>query len=45
MKYAVLLLVLLFVYLLFEDTLYEMSPIGLEFHAGNGTVCLIGEYD
>ena len=21
----------------------EMSPIGLEFHAGNGTVCLIGE--
>ena len=22
----------------------EMSPIGLEFHAGNGTVCLIGEY-
>lgn len=23
----------------------EMSPIGLEFHAGNGTVCLIGSYD
>ncbi|MDE6259839.1 MAG: glycoside hydrolase family 32 protein [Oscillospiraceae bacterium] len=23
----------------------EMSPIGLEFHAGNGTVCLIGDYD
>ena len=22
----------------------EMSPIGLDFHAGNGTVCLIGEY-
>ena len=21
----------------------EMSPIGLEFHAGNGTVCMIGE--
>ncbi len=21
----------------------EMSPIGLEFHAGNGTVCIIGE--
>ncbi len=23
----------------------EMNPIGLEFHAGNGTVCLIGTYD
>ncbi len=23
----------------------EMSPIGLEFHAGHGTVCLIGSYD
>ena len=23
----------------------EMSPIGLEFHAGNGTVCMIGEAD
>ena len=23
----------------------EMSPIGLEFHAGNGTVCLTGSYD
>lgn len=23
----------------------EMTPIGLEFHAGNGTVCLIGRYD
>ncbi|MBQ7184781.1 MAG: glycoside hydrolase family 32 protein [Clostridia bacterium] len=23
----------------------EMSPIGLEFHAGNGTVCIIGEAD
>jgi len=23
----------------------EMLPIGLEFHAGNGTVCLIGQYD
>ena len=23
----------------------EMSPIGLEFHAGNGTVCCIGDYD
>ena len=23
----------------------EMAAIGLEFHAGNGTVCLIGEYD
>jgi len=23
----------------------EMSPVGLEFHAGNGTVCLIGDYD
>ncbi len=22
----------------------EMSPIGLEFHAGNGTLCLIGDY-
>ncbi len=22
----------------------EMSPVGLEFHAGNGTLCLIGEY-
>ena len=22
----------------------EMSPVGLEFHAGNGTVCLIGDY-
>ncbi|MCM1148803.1 MAG: glycoside hydrolase family 32 protein [Butyricicoccus sp.] len=23
----------------------EMMPIGLEFHAGNGTVCLIGSHD
>lgn len=23
----------------------EMDPVGLEFHAGNGTVCLIGDYD
>ena len=23
----------------------EMSPIGLEFHAGNGTVCMIGQAD
>ena len=23
----------------------EMNPVGLEFHAGNGTVCLIGDYD
>ena len=23
----------------------DMIPIGLEFHAGNGTVCLIGSYD
>ena len=23
----------------------EMTSIGLEFHAGNGTLCLIGEYD
>lgn len=23
----------------------EMTPIGLEFHAGYGTVCLIGDYD
>ena len=23
----------------------EMTAIGLEFHAGNGTVCIIGEYD
>ena len=23
----------------------EMKPVGLEFHAGNGTVCLIGDYD
>ena len=23
----------------------EMSPIGLEFHAGNGTVCMIGDAD
>ena len=23
----------------------EMIPIGLEFHAGNGTLCSIGEYD
>ena len=23
----------------------EMKPIGLEFHLGNGTVCLIGRYD
>ena len=23
----------------------EMTPIGLEFHAGNGNVCLIGGYD
>ena len=22
----------------------EMKPVGLEFHAGNGTVCLIGDY-
>ncbi len=22
----------------------EMTPVGLEFHAGNGTVCLIGDY-
>ena len=22
----------------------EMNPVGLEFHAGNGTVCLIGDY-
>ena len=22
----------------------EMSPVGLEFHVGNGTVCLIGDY-
>lgn len=22
----------------------EMNPVGLEFHAGNGTVCLIGNY-
>ncbi len=23
----------------------EMMPVGLEFHAGNGTLCLIGSYD
>lgn len=23
----------------------DMNPIGLEFHAGNGTLCLIGSYD
>lgn len=23
----------------------DMSPAGLEFHAGNGTLCLIGDYD
>ena len=23
----------------------DMTPIGLEFHAGNGTLCLIGSYD
>ena len=23
----------------------DMKPVGLEFHAGNGTLCLIGEYD
>ena len=23
----------------------EMNPVGLEFHAGNGTLCLIGDYD
>jgi len=23
----------------------EMNPVGLEFHVGNGTVCLIGDYD
>ncbi len=23
----------------------DMTPVGLEFHAGNGTVCLIGDYD
>lgn len=23
----------------------EMRPVGLEFHAGNGTLCLIGDYD
>ena len=23
----------------------EMQPVGLEFHAGNGTLCLIGDYD
>lgn len=23
----------------------EMNPVGLEFHAGNGTVCLIGDYN
>jgi len=23
----------------------EMNPVGLEFHAGSGTVCLIGDYD
>lgn len=23
----------------------EMVPVGLEFHAGNGTLCLIGDYD
>ena len=23
----------------------EMTAVGMEFHAGNGTVCLIGEYD
>ncbi len=23
----------------------DMDPVGLEFHAGNGTLCLIGDYD
>lgn len=23
----------------------EMTPVGLEFHAGNGTACLIGDYE
>ena len=23
----------------------EMQPVGLEFHAGNGTLCLIGDYN
>ena len=23
----------------------DMSPVGLEFHAGNGTLCLVGDYD
>lgn len=23
----------------------DMNPVGLEFHAGNGTLCLIGDYD
>ena len=23
----------------------DMQPVGLEFHAGNGTLCLIGDYD
>ena len=23
----------------------DMTPVGLEFHAGNGTLCLIGDYD
>ncbi len=23
----------------------DMKPVGLEFHAGNGTLCLIGDYD
>ena len=23
----------------------DMTPVGLEFHAGNGTLCLIGEYE
>ena len=23
----------------------DMKPVGLEFHAGNGTLCLVGDYD
>lgn len=23
----------------------DMKPVGLEFHAGNGALCLIGDYD
>lgn len=30
-------------YVLFTSP-QEMNPVGLEFHAGNGTVCLIGDY-